>query len=190
MHSAQAAWTSWAKHHLDTPPKFVTWMGGAWRRVPSRRSQQGKWPIGLQRSGPTGLIIQPTLVQAPSTRWSLWGRPYGPNRRSRPTELMEVLPLIDTIWCLWLCVFLSDCVCPVGDVQCPRARELPRYPQSWGGWIHRQTAYEILPSASSSAESSARPAWSLILTWVSVCPSVCLSVCGLVLYSCDSDMCN
>jgi len=60
---------------------------------PSWRSQQGKWPIGLQRPRPVGLLIQPR--PCPSSQHmleSLWGWPYGPNRRSRPTGLIKPCP--------------------------------------------------------------------------------------------------
>jgi len=66
------------------------------RRVtqsPSRRNQQGKWLIGLQRPGPTRLIIQ--LRPCPSSQLmleSLWGWPYGPKQRSWSMGLIKPCP--------------------------------------------------------------------------------------------------
>ena len=49
--------------------------------------------VVIRRPGPTGLIIQPALVRAPSTRWSLSGDGLmDPNRRSRPTGLIKPCP--------------------------------------------------------------------------------------------------
>jgi len=93
MHRSHIARSSWAVLHLDTSSKFVMWMGGAWCIVPFRHSQQGKWPIGLQRPGPTELIIQPRPCPSfQHTLESLGGWSYGPNRLSWPTGLIKPCP--------------------------------------------------------------------------------------------------
>ena len=71
--------------------------GGTLRRVPYRCSQQGKWPIGLQRPGPTVLIQPRPCPSFQHMLESLSG--YGPNWRTTVLAYGadQALPLIDMI---------------------------------------------------------------------------------------------
>jgi len=59
-----------AQHYTNLAVRHVI-QGGTRRSVPYRHSQQGKWSLGLQRRGPTGLIIQPH--PCPSSQRTLSG---------------------------------------------------------------------------------------------------------------------